>query len=361
MNERRWMQFVPALLIFLSVYGGSIAEVSAEPSVWASARRPHASARERLVAEAQKALSDAALQKERIKMYSGLPVGPELMEAARIESRALLEKAGGATSPNMLVRLQYASVLHTIASKQQPRNLENIKEAAKIIQSVITSRPDPAILEVAWGELGVCYAVLGERDKEIHAYGQALQFQPIGSHRAMLMANRAESFMGAGRVDDAIQGYRDALAALLPDEMKSYGVTSLWGLAVALDRNGDMESALSNIRLARTYDELDEEITKEGWFYSPPYDEHWYKALGAWVHARAIDNSIDKTFAYGHALEAWDRYIDSAPPGDLYVDLAKVRRRACELEREKAAKVKSKPIIHLWDPKSPSTPFPLKP
>lgn len=361
MSECRWGRFVPALLVFASLWGGSIAEVSAEPSVWASARRPNASARERLATEAQKGLSDSALQKERTEMYSGLPVGSELMEAARIEARAILEKAGGATSPNMLVRLQYASLMQTIASKQKPRNLENVKEAAKIIQAVIASRPDPAILEVAWGELGVCYAVLGERDKEIQAYGQALHFQPIGHRRATLMANRAESYMGAGRLDDAIQGYRDALAALLPDEMRTYGVTTLWGLAVALDRNGDMEAGLANIRLARIYDEIDEEINKEGWFYSPAHDEHWYKALGAWGRARAIENSIDKTFAYGHAIEAWERYIDRAPAGDLYVELAKIRRRACEIEREKAAKVKSKPIINLWDPKSPSTPFPLKP
>lgn len=361
MSDRLLSRFASTFLVLAGVCMGGISEVSAEPSVWASARRPNASSRERLAGEAQKVLSDSALQKERTEMYSGLPVGAELMEAARIESRALLEKAGGATSPNMTVRLQYASVLQMIASKQKPRNLKNVEEAAKIILTVIASRPDPALLEVAWGELGVCYAVLGERDKEIQAYGQALNFQPIGHRRATLMANRAESYMGAGRLDEAIQGYRDALASLLPDEMKAYGVTTLWGLAVALDRNGDLEAGLSNIRLARIYDEIDEEISKEGWFYSPPHDEHWYKALGAWGRARAIDNSIDKTFAYGHALEAWDRYIDRAPEGDLYVALAKVRRRACEIEREKAAKAKPKPIINLWDPKAPWQPFPLKP
>jgi tetratricopeptide (TPR) repeat protein len=152
----------------------------------------------------------------------------------------------------------------------------------------------------------------------------------------MLLANRAESYMGLGRLDEAIRGYREALASLLYDELRGYGVTTLWALAVALDRNGDLEDGLEQIRLARTYDEFDERINGDAWFYSPPHDEHWYKALGAWVKARAAANSIDRIFEYGHALEAWDRYIDRAPTNDPYVPLAKVRRRACEIERERA-------------------------
>ena len=360
MRKRRSSRLVLACFVLTGVCLGNIPEGLAEPSVWASARRPNASFRERRAAEAQKVLSDSAFQKERTEMRTGLPIGNEAIEAGRIEARSLLEQAGGATSPNMMVRLQYASILQTIASKQTPRNLKNVEEAAKIIQTVIASRPDPAILEVAWAEIGVCYAVLGERDKEIHAYGQALNFQPVGHRRATIMANRAESYMGAGRLDDAIQGYRDALASLLMDEMRAYGVTTLWGLAVALDRNGDLEGAFANIRLARTYDVIDEEINKDTWFYSPAYDEHWYKALGAWARARKIENSIDRTFEYGKALEAWDRYIDRASPGDLYLALAKVRRQACEQERERAAKANPKPIINLWGSGS-STPFPLKP
>jgi tetratricopeptide (TPR) repeat protein len=361
MNKRVWLRRICVGLMSTGVCLGNVSEGLAEPSVWASARRPNAAARERLTNQAQKAINDAAMQKLRIDMHGGMPFGNEVLEAGRLEARMLLEQAGGGTSPNMMVRLHYASVLQSTASKQRPRNLKNIEEAAKIITTVIASRPDPAILEMAWGELGVCYALLGERDKEIDAYGQALNFQPIGSRRAALMANRAESFMGYGRLEEAIQGYRDALASLLQDEMDTHGVTTLWGLAVALDRNGDLEAGLSNISLARTYDPIDEEINKDSWFYSPPYDEHWYKAIGAWAKARAIDNSIDRTFEYGHALEAWDRYIEYAPPGDLYVALAKVRRRACELEREKAAKTSPKPVVNSGIVGFPWTRFPVKP
>lgn len=331
------------VLAFVAVCLGHIHASTAAPSVWTSVRRPNAAARAVLIDKADKALNDAALDKERVELYSGLFLGGDAAQVGRIEARELLEQAGGATSPNMQVRLRYASVLRSLASDQKPANRKNIEEAAKILTTVLASRPIPAIALQAWDELALCHAVLGQREKEIHAYDQALMLEVVGSRRSMLMANRAESYMAMGRLDESIRGYREAFASLLEVERRHYGVTTLWGLAVALDRNGDMEDALEHIRLARIYDEFDERIKSDSWFYSPPYDEHWYKALGDWAKARATANSIDRTFEYGHALEAWDRYIDRAPENDPYVALAKVRRHACEIERERAARITSKP------------------
>jgi tetratricopeptide (TPR) repeat protein len=311
----------------------------AEPSVWAKARRPNASARTELVEKSEKALSDATLKKERFQLYTGLPFGNESLEAARIAARTFLEQAGGATSPNATVRLNYANVLRTLASDQKPRNLKNIEESAKILLTVVAAHPPQALMLQAWDELALCYAMLEKRDQEVHAYGEALAFEPVGPRRALLLANRAEAYMGMGRLDDAIRGYRESLSSLVQDEIDDYGVTTLWGLAVALDRNGDVEEGLAHIRLARSYDPIDKRIQGDSWFYSPPHDEYWYKALGSWAKAREMPHSIDRIFEYGHALERWDQYIDRAPEHDPYVALAKVRRRTCALERERAAGV----------------------
>ena len=329
---------------FASVCLGQISDSAAAPSVWEAARRPHAAAREVRRDDAGKVLVDHAFEKSRLKLENGLILrNDDAAQAGNIQARELLEQAGGATSPNMRVRLQYASVMRTLAASQKPIHAKNIEAAAKILATVIASRPAPATALIAWDEMALCYAVLGQREKEIHAYGEALALEPLGTRRAMLLANRAESYMGFGRLDEAIRGYRDSLASLLPDEVDDYGVTTLWGLGVALDRNGYLEDGLEQIRLARTYDATDERIDGDSWFYSPPHDVHWYKALGAWVKARNEPSSIDRIFEYGHALEAWDRYLAYAPADDPYVSLAKVRRHACELERERAARSTPKP------------------
>lgn len=353
------------LLVWAAIALGCLVhsgESLAEPSIWAKARRPNAAARTEIINKSEKALSDATLKKHRIQLYTGLSFGNESLEAARIEARMLLEQAGGATSPNMMVRLNYASVLRTLASEQKPRNLQNIEEAAKIFEGVIAAHPEQHMTLQAWDELALCYAMLEKREKEIHAYGEALIFEPVGPRRAMLLANRAESYMGSNRLDEAIRGYRESLAALVHDEVDAYGVTTLWGLAVALDRNGDVEEGLEHIRLARTYDPLDKRIQSDSWFYSPPHDEHWYKALGAWAKARQMPHSIDRIFEYGHAVESWDRYVDRAPANDPYVPLAKVRRRACALERERAAHVapnlKSNMTWGFGSPTPPVAPTP---
>ena len=178
-------------------------EAAAKPSVWSKARRPNASARTELLEKSEKALSDATLKRERFQLYTGLPFGNESLEAARIAARTFLEEAGGATSPSVVVRLNYASVLRTLASDQKPRNLKNIEESAKILLTVVAAHPPQALMLQAWDELALCYAMLEKRDQEVHAYGEALAFEPMGPRRALLLANRAEAYMGMGRLDDA--------------------------------------------------------------------------------------------------------------------------------------------------------------
>lgn len=321
---------------------GSITASSAAPSVWERARRPNAAAREALVEKADHALNKGEMEKDRAELF-GLLFGADAARLGKIEARFMLEEAGGANSPNMTVRLRYAGILRSMANDQKPLNRNGIESAAKIVTTVLASRPAPAMALLAWNELALCHALLGQREQEIHAYTEALALEPVGPRRAMLLANRAESYMGLGRLDDAIRGYRESLGSILFIDMYRFGVTTLWGLAVALDRNGDVEDALEHIKLARTYDKLDERIKDDSWFYSPPHDEHWYKALGYWAKARAETNSIDRAFEYGHALEAWERYIDRAPANDPYLALAKVRRRACEIERERGAHSAPKP------------------
>ena len=138
-----------------------------------------------------------------------------------------------------------------------------------------------------------------------------------------------------GDITPAVEGYRAALALLTADHMMfGSGPTTLWGLAVALDRSGDLDSGLDAIRVARSYDAQDKQINGPGWFYLPDYDRHWYEALGHWQVARKSEvvTSV-RVDAYARAVASWEEYVSSAARDDKWLPLARVRLKQCEKER----------------------------
>jgi tetratricopeptide (TPR) repeat protein len=312
-----------------------VPEAVAAPTVWGRARRPDVGRRATLLEEA-----DQFLLKHELARSSPLEDGPgvpflRMGPVYLIEARKLLEQAGGAESPDPRVRLRFGHVLRRLAQEPDASPLLN-ERAAEVLVTVARSDAPPVITSAAWNELAICYAVLGRRDEEVHAYGEALALEPLGHHRAVLLSNRAESYMAMGRLDDAIRGYREALRSLLPLEMFEHGVTTFWGLAVALDRDGDLDGALESISLARAYDRDDRKIQSDSWFFSPPHDEPWYSALGAWSAARATEQGAVRAEMYERAIEQWRSYLTRAPEGDRWIPLARARLKACEKERDRS-------------------------
>jgi tetratricopeptide (TPR) repeat protein len=191
------------------------------------------------------------------------------------------------------------------------------------------------MLGEAWNELAVAHARLGNHAREIAAYDQALRFEPHPEERGVLLANRAEGLMALGEIRAAVASYRAALAATPGYALGFYGVTTWWGLAVALDRSGDLSGAMTQIALARAYDPEDRRLSSDSWFYLPDYDRHWYAALGRWYDARHTADDAGRFVAYEQAAAAWRSYLDHAPTTDRWRALAAARLRQCELERRK--------------------------
>jgi len=329
-----------ALVVGALVFASALLspEVVAAPTVWARARQPSVARSAALLEEADQFL----LKQELLREENEDPSGVEFMQMGPVymlEAEKRLEEAGGASSPDPRVRLRYGYVLRRLGQDHSKDGLGQVKIKAAVDVLVTVARAKnvaPTVLAAAWNELAICYAVLGVRDEEVHAYGEALALEPLGRHRAVLLANRAESFMAMGKLDDAIRGYREAMRSLLPYEMFDNGVTTLWGLAVALDRDGDLDGALESIALARAYDRDDRKIHSSSWFFSPPYDEAWYEALGFWSLARATEQGAVRAEAYARALDAWRDYLARAPEGDRWIPLARARQKLCEKERDRA-------------------------
>jgi hypothetical protein len=149
--------------------------------------------------------------------------------------------------------------------------------------------------------------------------------------------NRGESSMVAGRLRAAVEDYRRALADSGSPETQAL---ALWGLGVALERAGDLPSALealgraSQIRLfgAAGASVLDLPSV----FFVPAYDVHYYKALGAMADARAAEHAHEKKLHLDVALFEWDRYLEQAEPdGHRWAGNAKRLRARCERDVEK--------------------------
>jgi tetratricopeptide (TPR) repeat protein len=290
-------------------------------SVWSRARNPDGERRRDLVAEAQSHEVKAQSLGRSRNALDRAEVTVHLAQAA-----ILLEEAGAATSSDLFLRYRLALV-YTFQDEH--------KKAIPLLESIARADPPPSLRAVIFAELGVSYAHLGRIGDEIAAYSEALRVQPVAFERSLLLSNRAEAYMLLGDITAAVEGYRAAVALLSADHMMfGTGSTTLWGLGVALDRSGDLDSGLDAIRLARTYDAQDKHINGPGWFYVPDYDRHWYEALGHWQVARKTDALLSvRVDAYARASASWDEYLASAARDDRWLPLARLRAKQCEKER----------------------------
>lgn len=111
-----------------------------------------------------------------------------------------------------------------------------------------------------------------------------------------LLGNLAETYMMLDRLDDAIATYLQAVA------VGAARVSTIYGLAVALDRDGAGEQAVRRIleQGAEGFDTFRKELMFGSVFFVPKGEEYYYLALSN----EAFGND-------GTALEFWNRFIAS--------------------------------------------------
>jgi tetratricopeptide (TPR) repeat protein len=298
-------------------------DAAAAPSIWSQARAADEGRLAVAVADAE-ALQ---LKFQHVTRLHPDEDGAVVGELFLRQAREVLEQAGAAGAPDFQVRYQLAEIRHLL--RDEPG-------AIALFEGVVTIDAMPQAMRAeAYSQLAEAYTRLGRFDAEIRAYDAALRFEAQPFARARLLANRAESHMAIGDITAAVDGYRGALGLLAaPIELFTLGPTTLWGLAVALDRSGDLDGALEAIRLARTYDPLDRNLNGPGWFYVPAYDRFYYQALGHWSAARRATLPAARAEEYLSAVAHWQEYLDSAAPDDRWLSVARARLRQSEKERD---------------------------
>ena len=111
-----------------------------------------------------------------------------------------------------------------------------------------------------------------------------------------LLGNLAETYMMLDRLDDAIATYLQAIA------VGAARVSTVYGLAVALDRDGSGDQALRRIHEQGIggFDTFSKEYLRHSVFFVPDGEANYYFAL------------CNEAFGnYGAALEYWNRYLAS--------------------------------------------------
>lgn len=301
----------------------------AQSTVWSRAADPESFSKGVLLAKVDALVNE----------YVHLLDTPTAFRRSQVLARArrMLERADAADSDDVTVRLRLAKVCYLLYDVEGDE--DRLDQAIAHYQWALRSAPLPTLTKARiLNNLAIALARLARHEEEVAHYDQAIKLDPDPSAQGVLRANQAEGFMAQGQILEAIRGYRAALAAT-PTAIVNQGgsVTTIWGLAVALDRSGDMNGALEHIGRARTYDPFDRLLQSSSWFFVPSYDEDWYLALGHWQRARTPELSEEERLdAYDSAITSWRSYMNRAPMDDHWLSLAAVRLRICEQERQQA-------------------------
>jgi tetratricopeptide (TPR) repeat protein len=313
---------------------------AAQPSFWSRARdREIGRANETLVAAERMADYAAEVRTERSLN--------DFMRAVV----AMLELAGVSKLPDPRLRFLYGRALVEIQRDESGR---------RVLERALAEAPDSPLAARAWFDLAIASARLGDPRRETEAYTRALTLTWDGELRAVLQMNRGESSMVRGKLPEAIADYRAAVrAAGSPDTQ----ALALWGLGVALERYGDLPSALDAvekaavIRLPIAGIPNATALDLPSVFFVPAYDLYYYKALGAMASARSAERPDEKKIDLETAIFEWDRYLEQAEPdGHGWVANARRLRARCERDLEKASRELARAPRKKGSPKTPAAP-----
>jgi tetratricopeptide (TPR) repeat protein len=199
----------------------------------------------------------------------------------------------------------------------------------------------------AWHGLSTAYAKLSIRDREREAYNQVLDLDPRPFFRGIVYYNRGDLELEAGDLDAAIADYRRAIPLMFGPLEPSL---AYWSLGLALERNGDLPSALDAVAMAQTIyagphflTALDDPRA----FFVPPYEKSYLAALGELACARDAPTAELAIRSYEDARTYFEDYILRALPdkhrglSNAKLELRMIERKLRALETAPARAPKS--------------------
>jgi tetratricopeptide (TPR) repeat protein len=333
------------------------ADTFGRPNAWDAAKNPeltdefniHVHVRRLLIA------ADDELHPDR----GGLPNGEARANASTARARAIAMLTDaihrGAKDPRLFFDLG-----ETLYEE------DHAAAAAEILGKTLAAHPTGDGAHSAWLTYAFANSKLDRPDEERHAYEMFLANEPTPSRREIPLLNLAEANMRAHRLSEAIDGYREVeqLSATTTGSTDT-GILAVWGLAIALDRQGDARGAAEQARIVSRMDPEDELrqqrpiIDSKNVYFVPAYEKFWYLALAATEDAKQTSSPAASLKAWAHAVTLWEAYVEPAqkiahPEGWNAIALrhlavAQKQLKAAEIAAKADAK-KKKPEPEAADP-----------
>jgi tetratricopeptide (TPR) repeat protein len=196
--------------------------------------------------------------------------------------RVLLQKFPNDAELHWLAGTAWRIASDEFGAEKSPR--EPVEAAIAQLQIVRRLAPDGGHAESVAADLGILYSKLGDFPHALEEYDRALKVHNqrrllagVDPGASLLYGNSAETLMALGRLDAAITRYHAAAdAALAPNERG----LAWYGLAVAYDRDEQIEKAQEAIRQALALDPPMEYLSDPNVFFMPAGEKDYYLGLG---------------------------------------------------------------------------------
>lgn len=240
------------------------------------------------------------------------------------------------SDPHLLYLLAFATSLHSVPGEGGAEPARRDDEALALFEELRRQAPEWNASLVAF-EIGVLRTRERDYRRAAEEYRRVLDHSTSSPDRAaeadphaarttlFATGNLAEVTMLAGDVSTAVGFYERAvvLARRMPTLTSGGRATTIFGLAVALDRLGEHAAAVERASQAMSLGGGLGILRTGGVFFEPEHEIHYYDALGHLAEARDAPMASERAAAREAAAASFRLYLNEGGSESEFASLAR--------------------------------------